>query len=489
MGQYDKAIEIVGDAGRLDELIDVARVVDKKETAALRRCAEFFREHGHHQYAKVYLKMGDVQALMKLHVELRKWDDAFLLSKQHGGKFSEDVYLPYALWLAQNDRFDEAQAAFKRANKPEQSMKMLQELSSAAILEQRFEDAAYYLWLLSEEKMALIKREPDDMGNDELDVLDEALTKRELAQQYFAYGAIAQYTNDPFTTLEPETVFNTARFLLNSLPPAAGPAGISRAAALWAMGKQGENLGAYKLARFALDRLGHLRVPDAWVEQIDLQMLAIQAKPYSDREELLDICYRCSATNPLINSASIGDMCVQCAHPFVRSFRSFDLLPLVEFMPDVSLTDQEALRLLQSESARDDDGMNRGPEGKLPEQDEEGTGRGTAERWTNDDDDDGNTTDAFAKFMLSYEFTQPGQLYEPMIVPASVIKLTSISDVFVVKWKCRGRRWQFFKNIIPDVRITLCQQCNTFFNEEDLEIACLSNGGKCPFCRAALPEF
>merc|ERR1712232_958343 len=152
MGQYDKATEIVGDAGRLDELIDVARVVDKKETAALRRCAEFFREHGHHQYAKVYLEMGDVQALMKLHVELRKWDDAFLLSKQHGGKFSEDVYLPYALWLAQNDRFDEAQAAFKRANKPEQSMKMLQELSSAAILEQRFEDAAYYLWLLSEEK-------------------------------------------------------------------------------------------------------------------------------------------------------------------------------------------------------------------------------------------------------------------------------------------------------------------------------------------------
>ena len=95
------------------------------------------------------------------------------------------------------------------------------------------------------------------------------------------------------------------------------------------------------------------------------------------------------------------------------------------------------------------------------------------------------TEDAFANFMLEYEFNQPGSPYEPMKVPGRVLKQTKMEDVFVVKWKCPGKRWQFYKNVIPDVRVNICNNCNMFFHDEDLETACLSNGNRCPFCRSA----
>jgi hypothetical protein len=49
-------------------------------------------------------------------------------------------------------------------------------------------------------------------------------------------------------------------------------------------------------------------------------------------QDLLPYCYRCSSTNPLVSSSK-GDACVNCGHPFIRSFATFDPLPLVQFMP------------------------------------------------------------------------------------------------------------------------------------------------------------
>ncbi len=44
----------------------------------------------------------------QLHVEAREWKEAFTLAQLHPGKFSDEVFLPYAEWLAIEDRFEEA---------------------------------------------------------------------------------------------------------------------------------------------------------------------------------------------------------------------------------------------------------------------------------------------------------------------------------------------------------------------------------------------
>lgn len=77
----------------------------------------------------------------------------------------------------------------------------------------------------------------------------------------------------------------------------------------------------------------------------------IQSKPMTDDPELLPVCYRCSHRNPLLNSLANrperGDFCKNCGHPFVRSFINFEILPLVEFVADPTISDDEALELIQ----------------------------------------------------------------------------------------------------------------------------------------------
>ena len=65
-------------------------------------------------------------------------------------------------------------------------------------------------------------------------------------------------------------------------------------------------------------------------------MITIHSKPFSDSAELTSTCYRCGSTNPLINPDNGGgDQCTNCKHPWIRSFTNFEILPLVEFEPEV----------------------------------------------------------------------------------------------------------------------------------------------------------
>ncbi|KAK2571400.1 Intraflagellar transport protein 122-like protein [Acropora cervicornis] len=104
------------------------------------------------------------------------------------------------------------------------------------------------------------------------------------------------------------------------------------------------------MARTAYDKLQSLKIPQRFQESIDLGSVTIRSKPFHDSEELLPMCYRCSTTNPLLNNK--GNQCINCRQPFVYSFSSFEVLPLVEFVLEDGISDEEALKLIEKDSAK-----------------------------------------------------------------------------------------------------------------------------------------
>merc|ERR1740130_832059 len=296
----------------------------------------------------------------------------------------------------------------------------------------------------------------------------------------------------------PEALFQVARFILNSLGKKDVPYALSRVYTLFTLAKRGKALGAFKLARYAFDRLQHLKVPLSWTNQIDTDMMTIQSKPYVDKEELLPVCFRCGATNPLINSTTGGDTCVACGHPFIRSWSSFDHLPLVEFVLEDGISDNEAIKLLKApppvaaggRGAKD--GANAagakgttgrdGPEDKWRENDHGGGVQtmsfgGDEEAPEEDDFGLGGGGDTFSQQLMNFE---GGGRYSPVCVDAKLLSAMKHSEIFVNNSPVPGERAKFYRNMTPDIAISLCTECRKFFHEEDFEFRVLS-GMKCMY--------
>ena len=154
--KHKEAIDIFGKRANLDQIMDLCKNLDKtKHTPEIELCATYFKQAGHHTFAKqAYLRLGDLKQLMKLHVECQKWDEAFMLAKQNPD-MELQIYLPYADWLSANDRFDEAQEAYKKAKRPDLSLRIIEFLTNNSVIEKRFRDAAQYYWMLATESLKL----------------------------------------------------------------------------------------------------------------------------------------------------------------------------------------------------------------------------------------------------------------------------------------------------------------------------------------------
>lgn len=271
------------------------------------------------------------------------------------------MFLPYAEWLSENDRFDEAMDAFRKAGRPDKAQKLMEILTNNAVTEGRFKDASFYYWMRATETIQILEQKgiKSEKERAEATAKYEELSCK--ADLYYAYQHIQTYTKEPFTCLEPIVLFQVARFIINQLGTGEAPPGISRVDTLYTLAKQAKLLGAYKLARFAYDRLQKLKLPESWQDGIDLDMLTIQAKAVRDNPDLLPVCYRCGYTNQLLNPFTSfisrpgmgvlgsGDSCSSCGHPFLRSFINFEVLPLVEFVPDYrSISNTEALDMIRT---------------------------------------------------------------------------------------------------------------------------------------------
>ncbi|XP_040448991.1 intraflagellar transport protein 122 homolog isoform X2 [Falco naumanni] len=351
-GEHMKAIEISGDHGWVDMLIEIARKLDKAEREPLSKCAFYFKKLDNPGYAaETYMKVGDLKALVHLHVDTHRWEEAFALSEKHP-EFKDDVYVPYAQWLAENDRFEEAQKAFHKAGRQSEAVKVLEQLTHNAVVENRFNDAAYYYWMLSMQCLDIAQENEQQ----KTEMLQKFHHFQHLAEVYHVYHSIQRYTEEPFSFHLPETLFNISRFLLHSLTKET-PLGISKVNTLFALAKQSKALGAYKLARHAYDKLQGLQIPARFQKSIELGSLTIRSKPFHDNEELVPLCYRCSTNNPLLNN--LGNVCINCRQPFVFSASSYEVLHLVEFCLEDGITDEEAVALIDLEAPALNKGENK----------------------------------------------------------------------------------------------------------------------------------
>ncbi|XP_022096034.1 intraflagellar transport protein 122 homolog isoform X1 [Acanthaster planci] len=468
-GEHLKAIEIIGDHNWADMLIDVARKLDKAEREPLSRCAYFFKKMEQYAYAsETFTKMGDTKALVLLHVETRHWDAAFTLVEKHP-EFKDDVFVPYAQWLAENDRFEEAQRAFHKAGRQDEAVKVLEQLTHNAVLESRFNDAGYYFWMLSMQCLEIAGAE-DSKQEDMLAKFHEFQSK---AEMYYVYHSIQRYTDEPFTSHLPDALFNMARYLWHAIIKDI-PHGISKVNTLYALAKQSRSLAAYKLARFAFEKLQSLRIPLRFQESIDLGSITIRSKPFHDAEDILPMCYRCSTTNPLLNNQ--GNQCINCAQPFVHSFSSFDILPLVEFVLEEGITDEEAVSLIQMEPMR--------KSGQRGDGWQESTVGGAQSMRLDEYSNEGAEEDPFTARLLSFE--QGGSEFVPVVVGRSVLQSMERHHVIIRKWPS-PLRYQYFKTIMPDVSVTICPSCNQFFHTDEFELLVLQKN-HCPFCRKSPNE-
>ncbi|XP_069671472.1 intraflagellar transport protein 122 homolog [Periplaneta americana] len=461
-GDTRRAIEIIGENGWIDMLVDVGRRLDKADREGVGLVAQHLCRLKQLNYAtEMYRKLGDEKSIVKLYVEAREWKEAFSLAESHP-EYKDLVYVPYAQWLAESDKFAEAQKAFHKAGRLDEAFRVLHQLTLNAVNESRFQDAGYYYWVLARQCLDIASQ------NDEQK--EEMITKfyehEKYACIYYSYDTIQKYLDEPFTSYMPEALFNISRFLMNETKDLR-PKGVSQFAVLYSLAKQARNLGAYKLARQVLEKMQSLRVPPRFQEYVDLSALMVRAKPYHDNEEMLPMCYRCSTYNPLMTNTA--NCCTNCRQPFVHSFVSFEVLPLVEFQLEPGISDEEAVRLIEA---------------PVPVAEEaENTGswlQGDNYQTMQFDEPPASIADPFTARLMSFE--NGGDEFEPVVVNHATLQAMEPSSVLICRWP-PPLRYQFYRNLLPDLQITLCNSCNKVFHVDDFELQVLQKG-HCPFCRS-----
>ena len=93
--------------------------------------------------------------------------------------------------------------------------------------------------------------------------------------------------------------------------------------------------------------------------------------------------------------------------------------------------------------------------------------------------------DLFTQKMLEWLETQvsPDQ-YKAVEVDERILKSMRYEEVFIVDYSQLSPQWpkKYYKNMVPDVAVTLCDKCCKFFLQDEYEFAYIEKGC-CPFCK------
>ncbi|KAG8240368.1 hypothetical protein J437_LFUL002509, partial [Ladona fulva] len=201
-GDTMHAIEVMGENGWIEMLLDLGHRLSKEDKEALIAISQHLKRLGDlNSAAEMYLKVGDKSNVLNLWVEAREWKEAFALAEKHP-ELRDIVYVPYAQWLAENDRFIEAQKAFHKAGHPEEALIVLQQLTSNAVNESRFQDAGYYYWILAMQCLDV-----DDNKISDENTISKFNLYQKLACIYYAYDTIQKY----FIDVDLETISSRSK--------------------------------------------------------------------------------------------------------------------------------------------------------------------------------------------------------------------------------------------------------------------------------------
>ncbi|KPA79976.1 hypothetical protein ABB37_05018 [Leptomonas pyrrhocoris] len=507
-GDYAKAIGMMGQAGQVDKLMKMCRALPKSEVTLITECANYFRQHDAIPYAiEAYERVQDHGALVHIYVARGNWRDAFTMLEK-APSLARDVYVPWASWLADNDKFDEAMEAFRAAKWPKEATRLMETLATNSVTCRKFGDAAFYYVHLAEEYGQF----EDDEHPTDAEKAARIRRSNECVRRgdiYYAFQNVYAHTTQPLPYNE-LSLFRTSKYLLGMCAGSAIPMNVGKAAILYTLSRIANRLEMVRTARTVFEKLQSVILPVSMMEQVDVETLIVRSKPVKDREELLDYCFRCNQVVPQLTIA--GDRCPNCFHPCVRSFVNFECLPLVEFILDNDVSDEEAERIIVSGVGRrrsaDDEPNNKGntdsptAAAKQPK----------AKEWTSDT---GANVINFEADNIDYEidkqlhamgrskaaankgddpfFTQlqyvmrPGRtngVYQPYVATADILKGFRRDEVFIVRprYGTLPVPNRYYRLMRPDVSILLCEGCQHFFVSADYEVECMKGSG-CPLCR------
>lgn len=177
--------------------------------------------------------------------------------------------------------------------------------------------------------------------------------------------------------------------------------------------------------------------------------------------------------NQLVNLK--GDFCSNCGHGFQRNYVGFDTLPLVEFAPKSGLTFKRVIDLLKQDPP-EVAGSAQQSKPKPKAQDGWQQNDGEEQTMTFNQNDDYDQNELFDQKMLEWLETQVAEdSYKPVEVDEQILTSMRYEDVFVIDYSHMCNKWprRYFKSMVPDVAITMCENCCQFFLQDEFEFAYL----------------
>ncbi|OTF79443.1 Tetratricopeptide repeat containing protein [Euroglyphus maynei] len=194
-GDYEKAFEIISKSDA-NSIVSFAQQIDKGEIKLLNLIAESFLNNQDYENAiQIYRKIGNFKSLALTYIHNNQWEEALKICNDIP-QMKEEIYFPYAMWLAEHERFAEAQKAFHESGKFDESRNVLDRLLKNSIISNRFNDASYYSWLLANHcnqiDNEINNNDGDEQRRKKMDENDWQKLERN-AEIYHAYQYIYKY--------------------------------------------------------------------------------------------------------------------------------------------------------------------------------------------------------------------------------------------------------------------------------------------------------